>query len=219
MEEMDDISVTLDNLKSISSSSLASPKSSSSQSETTSTQTSRFATSNTVNKQFMIEDVGHFKYYNDHSIVINFVDRVKLHMDERSVNMYVSGEHGKSFCFIYLPDNSQHEICMAEKEQLNDYFKKYLNFLQQWFDWLYNADVLKKKPHNNQLAEEDFNDPIALQCHINRLKFFNFTLESNNNFNRNNQTSSGGAENLHSQSVENYLFRDNRQKFLKNLSK
>ena len=63
-----------------------------------------------VKKQFVIEDVGHFKFFRNNTIVIYFVDKIKLFMDEQSLEKFLANDLNDCCCFIYLPDNSQHEI-------------------------------------------------------------------------------------------------------------
>lgn len=95
---------------------------------------------NTINvrKQFFVEDTGHFKFYDDNSIIISFIDRVKLVVDEHSLENLLNGSSSRCFCSVFLPDNSQHEICLdgESRERIDGYFNKYLNFFDQWLDWL-----------------------------------------------------------------------------------
>jgi hypothetical protein len=63
-----------------------------------------------VRKQYVIENVGHFKYLRNNNIVIYFIDKVKLHMDEYSLKMYLENDLNRCSCCIFLPDNSQHDI-------------------------------------------------------------------------------------------------------------
>ncbi|CAF1104992.1 unnamed protein product, partial [Brachionus calyciflorus] len=69
-----------------------------------------------IKKQFYIKDIGHFKLMRNKSIVIHFIDRVKLFMDENSLNMFLKNNLNKSFCLLYLPDYSEHEVCLSENE-------------------------------------------------------------------------------------------------------
>lgn len=101
-----------------------------------------------IKKQFYIEDTGHFKCCDDNSIIISFIDRVKLVVDEHSIDALLSGELSRCFCSIFLPDNSQHEICLGEpRDRQDDYFKKYLNFFDQWLDWLIKDGTIERKKH------------------------------------------------------------------------
>ena len=45
-----------------------------------------------VKKQFVIEDVGHFKFFRNNTIVIYFVDKIKLFMDEQSLEKFLANE-------------------------------------------------------------------------------------------------------------------------------
>ena len=98
-----------------------------------------------VKRQFYIEDTGHFKCFDDQSIIISFIDRVKLVVDEHSIDAFLSGRTDKSFCTIYLPDSSQHELCWGQgRDKLDDYFKKYLVFFDQWLEWLIRDGTIRK---------------------------------------------------------------------------
>ena len=66
-----------------------------------------------IKAQFVIKDAGHFKYLRNNSLVVFFVDKVKLFVDDYSLKMYLKEEFENSCCSIYLPDNSQHEIYLA----------------------------------------------------------------------------------------------------------
>lgn len=66
-----------------------------------------------VKAQFVINDVGHFKYLRDNSLAIFFVDKVKLFMEDYSLQMYLNNELESCCCSIYLLDKSQHEIYLG----------------------------------------------------------------------------------------------------------
>ena len=68
------------------------------------------AVESNIQKQFVIEDVGHFKYLKNKNIVIYFMDKVKLLMDEYSLKMYLENDMNRCSCWVFLPDNSQHEV-------------------------------------------------------------------------------------------------------------
>ena len=100
-------------------------------------------------------------------------------MDDVSLEMYLRKEFEKSFCFIYLPDNSEHEICLVDKLTLNQFFVKYIGFLEQWITWLIESGTLKNNllsvsKEDSETEKLNFN---TLQSHLSKLKLFNHTLE------------------------------------------
>ena len=186
---------------------------------------------NEIKKQFFINDVGHFKYLRNNTIVINFVDKVKLCVNEESIGMFLKDNLKKCFFLIYLPDNSQHEICMAEKSSINTIFLKYFNFLEQWLQWLLDTQTIKKiNQQNSNVSHTDSHvnqddevfDYRSLQIHLSQLKLFNYKLNqeneslasNTNNIGLNNEI--GLSENQSIYSVHN-LLKEN-SKFLKDLS-
>ncbi len=63
-----------------------------------------------IKRQYVIENVGHFKYLRNNNIVIYFIDKVKLHMDEYSLKKYLENDLDKCSCCVFLPDSSQHDV-------------------------------------------------------------------------------------------------------------
>ena len=136
-----------------------------------------------IHQQFFIEDVGHFKYYKSNKILINFIDKVKLFMDSYSLEMFLKGFSEKASCSLFLKDGSQHEIFLSEINSLdNNYFIRYLNFLDQWLKWLLDNKtiVMKTKSTNqsNESAEDEFSYE-KIQAHLNHLEFINFKMSLN----------------------------------------
>ena len=182
---------------------------------------------NEVKKQYVIQDVGHFKYLINKTIIINFIDKAKLYMDDYSLDMYLNNRLDKCFCLLYLPDNSQHEICLSEKLTLTEYFLNYINFLEQWIKWLLDSSCIKKinaddkKPVLTKTPTKSELNFSSLQAHISQLKLFNYSIsqEINNSAEpaSSDQDSSLQINNMSFLSVNN-LLKEN-SKFLQNISK
>ena len=177
-----------------------------------------------IKKQYVIEDVGHFKYLRNNSILINFIDKVKLHFDDYSIRMYLRNNLDKCTCNIFLPDNSQHEICFTSLNDPSDCFSKYLNFLDQWMNWLLESKVISRadefRDENNKIGEENMNMG-TMNAYLSHLKFFNYTINNNEIENAtvtpNNDSRKNTDDELSTMSVSNLLKENNR--FLKNISK
>jgi hypothetical protein len=187
-------------------------------------ETSGFSERPVVKAQNVVEEVGHFKYFRDGKILINFIDKVKLFMDDAAMQMFLDGRLDKSFCFIYLPDNSEHEVCMAEKNSLNFFFTKYIAFLEQWISWLIEAKSIQMSDSVAQVPKET--EPLssdALQMHLNQLKLFNYTIEQNTNMSSLSANKTAAAQTTNDNSdlslvaVGNLLKQNN--KFLSEISK
>jgi hypothetical protein len=185
-----------------------------------------------IKAQNVVEEVGHFKHFRDGKVLVNFIDKVKLFMDDASLEMFLDGKLDKSFCFIYLPDNSEHEVCMAEKNTLNFFFTKYIAFLEQWINWLIDTKAIKRGGNETSSATATAQsaglNSDALQMHLNQLKLFNYTIEQNTNMschgsNQTEQSSkvSTAAESANTEmslvAVSNLLRQNN--KFLSEISK
>jgi hypothetical protein len=173
-------------------------------------------TSSNIRAQNVVEQVGHFKYFRDGKIFINFIDKVKLFMDEASTRAFLNRQLDRSFCFIYLPDGSEHELCLAA-ERPNFFFAKYVAFLEQWVSWLVESKYVqgdKQQPatssQNSSLSSAD------LQMHLNQLKLFNFTREQQSSTLDASKTTNESADLSHV-SVSS-LLRQNNQ-FLSEISK
>lgn len=176
-----------------------------------------------IKKQFFINETGHFKYFKNNTILINFIDKVKLCMDDYSLKMFLKNNLQKSFCIIYLPDNSQHEICLSEKNEINSFFGKYVSFLEQWLTWLLETETIKKETNekssnfSSQMNEQlgDSLDFKSLQTHLSHLKLFNFSIDQDLNKSEREKDSLSSKETVISVSS---LLKENGQ-FLKNISK
>lgn len=133
-----------------------------------------------IKKQFYIKDVGHFKLTRNDCVTIHFIDRVKLYMNETSLTNYLNGDTQQSFCLLYLPDYSEHELCLADTDSKN-FFQKYINFLDQWLNWLISSQVINGKKNcehtsTNEDQDENF-DIITLDSYLKKLKRFNSSVE------------------------------------------
>ncbi|CAF0911632.1 unnamed protein product [Brachionus calyciflorus] len=171
-----------------------------------------------IKKQFYIKDIGHFKLMRNNSIVIHFIDRIKLFMDENSLNMFLKNNLTKSFCLLYLPDYSEHEVCLGENEP-SAFFDKYLNFLDQWLNWLLDNKILKKigQKEEENINEEQNLNISSLHSHLKQLKNFNSSVSKqikNEDIKCDSIISSNSIESIVS---VNYLLKENN--FLKNISK
>ena len=147
--------------------------------------------SNEIKTQSVIPNVGHFKYFYNNTIFIQFIDKIKLYAESESINSYnVSADvetlNEKCVCTVVLPDMSQHEINFANANF--NFFGKYIDFLIQWLRWLFPDKFEIKKETNDENI-----DINSIKYHVNRLKLFNFTIEQdvncNNNKNEVNNTS------------------------------
>ncbi len=181
---------------------------------------------NEIKKQYVIQDVGHFKYLINKTIIINFIDKVKLYMDDYSLEMYLNNRLDKCFCLLYLPDNSQHEICLSEKIKLTEDFINYINFLEQWIKWLIDSSCIKrvnaddKKPVLTKTPTKSELNFSSLQAHLSQLKLFNYSISQDlNNPSESSiiQDSSLQINNMSFLSLNN-LLKEN-SKFLQNISK
>jgi hypothetical protein len=185
-----------------------------------------------IKAQNFVENVAHFKLLRDGKILINFVDKVRLILDEKSVYFYFEAQRKKSdsYCLVYLPDNSEHDVNLSDKN--NSFFGQYLGYLEQWIKWLIDSNEIKPKLVKNiEISQtvkknEEPLDKNTLQSHLNKLKYFNFSIEQSsnendelnsiNNQNRtlNNSTSGNDISLL----TLNSLLREN-SKFLQQISK
>lgn len=142
---------------------------------------------NEIKTQCVITDVGHFKYFYNNTIYIQFMDKIRLYVDSEAINSFhiKTGINEKCKCVIVLPDLSQHEVNFASQSSNNDeinsinnftnkYFSKYINFLNQWMKHLFPEKfqiVISEEEAENNI------DINSIKYHVNRLKLFNFTLE------------------------------------------
>ena len=138
-------------------------------------------------------------------------------MDDYSVQMFLKDNLKKCFCLIYLTDNSQHEICLSEKSELNEFFAKYISFLEQWLQWLLDTETIKKEvtlqsAHTQKPESLTFK---SLQSHLSQLKLFNYTISQDSNEYEIKPNSNNTNESVLS---VNNLLREN-SKFLQNISK
>ena len=133
------------------------------------------------------------------------------------MQMFLKDNLKKCFCLIYLTDNSQHEICLAEKSELNEFFAKYVSFLEQWLNWLLDTETIKKsvtyQPNHVQKAENL--NYKSLQSHLSQLKLFNYTISQDSNEFESKSDSNSRNESFLS---VNNLLKEN-SKFLQNISK
>lgn len=133
------------------------------------------------------------------------------------MQMFLKDNLKKCFCLIYLTDNSQHEICLAEKSELNEFFAKYVSFLEQWLSWLLDTETIKKsvtyQPNHVQKAENL--NYKSLQSHLSQLKLFNYTISQDSNEFESKSDSNSRNESFLS---VNNLLKEN-SKFLQNISK
>ncbi|RNA07305.1 hypothetical protein BpHYR1_010904 [Brachionus plicatilis] len=108
-------------------------------------------------------NVGHFKLMRNDCVAINFVDRVKLYMNEASLSNY-----------------SEHELCLGEKGS-NDFFEKYMNFLHQWLNWLLSGKIIcMANKTEEKCADEDREeklDFLSLDTYLRKLKRFNSLVD------------------------------------------
>lgn len=187
-------------------------------------------TKQNIKKQYVVENVGHFKFYRNNSILINFIDKVKLYVSEYSTKMFCTNQLKKCTINFYLPDASQHEIIYTEMPN-SGHFSRYLDFLNQWLNWLSENNALPINDSQAASKSDDVNlaktysetlSTNTLQSHLNELKLFNFTLKhdsehlTSNNSIKSTELTKKNDPNL-SLSVSN-LLRQN-SKFLENISK
>jgi hypothetical protein len=133
------------------------------------------------------------------------------------MQMFLKDNLKKCFCLIYLTDNSQHEICLAEKSELNEFFSKYVSFLEQWLSWLLDTETISKSVTNqpNHLQKAENLNYKSLQSHLSQLKLFNYTIsQDSNEFDSKPDFNSTNESFL---SVNNFL--KENSKFLQNISK
>ncbi len=181
---------------------------------------------NEIKKQYVIQDVGHFKYLVNKTIIINFIDKAKLYMDDYSLEMYLNNRLDKCFCLLYLPGNSQHEICLSEKIKLTEYFLNYINFLEQWIKWLVDSSCIKrvnaddKKPVLTKTPTKSELNFSSLQAHLSQLKLFNYSINQDLNNSSESSTVQDSSVQLNNMSFLslNNLLKEN-SKFLQNISK
>ena len=176
------------------------------------------ATSSIIKKQFVIENVGHFKYNINNTVVINFIDKVKLYMDEYSMQMFQKNNMDKCSCWIYLPDSSQHEIYLNDEKVSSSYFGRYLSFLDQWLQWLVDAHAITTTNREAKplVSQEDPVNISSMQAHLSSLKLFNYTIKQDFDEQKLDDNSAAFV-NLNIMSVSS-LLKENT-KFLQNISK
>ena len=133
------------------------------------------------------------------------------------MQMFLKDYLNKCFCLIYLTDNSQHEICLAEKSELNEFFAKYVSFLEQWLNWLLDTETIKKSVTNqpNHVQKAENLNYKSLQSHLSQLKLFNYTISQDSNEFESKSDSNSTNESFLS---VNNLLKEN-SKFLQNISK
>jgi hypothetical protein len=140
-----------------------------------------------IKKDYTSKDIGHFILYCNNTIVINFIDKVKLYMDDYSMQSFVKKNYNKSFCSIYLTDNSHHEICLTNvfdksediDDQISPLIQKYLNFLKQWLQWLIDSNHIKQQDKEKEKEKKvNYLETVGdnMESHLNKLKLFNYTL-------------------------------------------
>ncbi len=184
-----------------------------------------------VKKQYVIDNVGHFKYMQNNTIVIHFADKTKLYMDDYSVQMYEKNMINKCFCLIYLPDSSQHEVGLGASNEENLPFNNYLDFLIQWLKFLKEngcikcSNIIQTLNHSNkdeltEIAPDNLNIS-TLQTYLNKLKLFNYTLNQDLNdlTNKTNLALSSSHSATSDQSISVSKVISENSKFLRNLSK
>jgi hypothetical protein len=174
-----------------------------------------------IKRQFVIKETGHFKFFKNNTILINFIDRVKIFMDEHSMQMFLRENLKKCFCLIYLSDNSQHEICLAEKSEISDFFAKYVSFLEQWLNWLLETETIKKviKSHIENVPKAENLSYTSMQSHLSQLKLFNYTIDQDSiAFEAKCNIANNTHEPSLSVSVVSNLLKEN-SKFLQSISK
>lgn len=169
-----------------------------------------------IKKQFYIKDVGHFKLTRSDCVSINFVDKVKLFMNDTSLVNYLNGNKQQSFCSLFLPDYSEHELCLEEKNH-GDYFEKYMNFLDQWLRWLIGNRIIGHSEISHEKIYEDNQvekiDCLTLDSYLRQLKRFNNSFKKSEE--EDNNLLNKPIEKL--TSIKSILNENNN--FLKNLSK
>jgi hypothetical protein len=71
-----------------------------------------FTENSEIKTQSVIPNVGHFKYFNNCSIFIQFIDKIKLFVDRQSIESFNISNLNQLKCLatIILPDLSQHEV-------------------------------------------------------------------------------------------------------------
>ena len=75
-----------------------------------------FTENTEIKSQSVIPDVGHFKYFSNRTIFIQFIDKVKLYVDSQSIEDFNISNLNQARCLatIILPDLSQHEVDFSE---------------------------------------------------------------------------------------------------------
>lgn len=173
-------------------------------------------------KQYVVNDVGHFKYFDNNTITIQFIDKVKLYVESNSINMYRDYEVDKCYCHLLLPDKSEHEINFMEcgpTVASNSFYSKYLSFLRQWLQWIFEADNKAHQKENIEGTNEE-NKPInanAVMAHINNLKFFNFKLDQDVEKDETPTQQHADEDNIDLNTISSLLKQNSE--FLKNISK
>lgn len=74
-------------------------------------------------------------------MLIYFIDKVRLYMDEYAVKMFTRNQLDKCTIQFYMPDNSEHEILFTEMNS-SAHFSKYFSFLNQWLKYLSDNNEL-----------------------------------------------------------------------------
>ncbi len=71
-----------------------------------------FTENSEIKTQSVIPNVGHFKYFINCSIIIQFIDKIKLFVDRQSIESFNISNLNQVKCLatIVLPDLSQHEV-------------------------------------------------------------------------------------------------------------
>ena len=146
------------------------------------------------------------------------------------MKMFNTNQLKKCTVNFYLPDGSQHEIIYTEMAN-SGHFNRYIDFLNQWLNWLTENDELpindgqtvNKNSDSKQInTYSETMSTKTLQSHLNELKLFNFTMKhdldhiAQNNPIKSIELTNKNDPNL-SLSVSN-LLRQN-SKFLENISK
>lgn len=175
---------------------------------------SEYSDNSNIKRQFVIENIGHFKYMKSNMIVINFIGKVKLYMDEYSIGMYLEDKIDECNCSIYLPDNSQHEVYLKDSS-VNNHFSKYISFLVQWLNWLIdnNAFNVSKTIRAVDPCEVNY---TTMQAHLNNLKQFNYAMKQDSIVESLRDNFNGQFNEPTTLSISNLLRENNN--FLKNIS-
>ena len=173
-----------------------------------------------IKTQSVITNVGHFKYFYNNTIFIQFIDKIRLYVDSESINNFDISNLNDKKCLatVILPDLSQHEINFASVSTPSlNFFAKYIDFMIQWLKHLFpdKFQVFVENKSINENSNDSEIDINSIKCHFNKLKLFNFTIEQDLNYKVEQQEE---QENIYDSNTVNNLLKQNSD-FLKNISK